>query len=172
MPFGVANAPAQFQQLMDKIFSILGRRPRVQELISRGARMEAHIDDVCLGTNTHEDHLILLGEFFDVCKHGRTRLKVKVEKCEFMQGTMQILGFYTGYGWWSLETANVKPLMGAQLRHETPKQGLHDAHESVRACNLYRRHIKNFTYTRAIMWELVKKSTTWRWGPQEQQAFQ
>ena len=28
-----------------------------------GAQMEAHIDDVCLGTNTQEDHLILLGEF-------------------------------------------------------------------------------------------------------------
>ena len=33
----------------------------MQELISRGAQMEAHIDDVCLGTNTQEDHLILLG---------------------------------------------------------------------------------------------------------------
>ena len=26
--------------------------------------MEPHIEDVCLGTNTQEDHLILLGEFF------------------------------------------------------------------------------------------------------------
>ena len=63
MPFGVANAPALFQELMNKILSILRRRPKVQELISRGAQMEAHIDDVCLGTNTQEDHLILLGEF-------------------------------------------------------------------------------------------------------------
>ena len=50
MPFGVANAPALFQELMNKILSILRRRPKVQELISRGAQMEAHIDDVCLGT--------------------------------------------------------------------------------------------------------------------------
>ena len=49
MPFGVANAPALFQGLMNKILSILRRRPEVQELISRGAKMEAHIDDVCLG---------------------------------------------------------------------------------------------------------------------------
>ena len=52
MPFGVASAPALFQELMKKILSILRRRPKVQELISRGAQMEAHIDDVCLGTNT------------------------------------------------------------------------------------------------------------------------
>ena len=48
MPFGVANAPALFQELMNKMLSILRRRPKVQELISRGAQMEAHIDDVCL----------------------------------------------------------------------------------------------------------------------------
>ena len=83
MPFGVANAPALFQELMNKILSILRRRPKVQELISRGAQMEAHIDDVCLGTNTQEDHLILLGEFFAVCQENHTRLKL--EKCEFMQ---------------------------------------------------------------------------------------
>ena len=68
MPFGVANAPAPFQELMNKILSILRRRPKLQELISRGAQMEAHIDDVCLGTNTQEDHLVLLGEFFAVCR--------------------------------------------------------------------------------------------------------
>ena len=96
MPFGVANAPALFQELMNKILSILRRRTKVQELISRGAQMEAHIDDVCLGTNTQEDHLILLGEFFAVCQENHTRLKL--EKCEFMQETMQYLGFDVGYG--------------------------------------------------------------------------
>ena len=63
MPFGVANAPALFQELMNKIFYILRRRPLVQELISRGAEMEGHIDDVSLGTNTQEDHVLLLREF-------------------------------------------------------------------------------------------------------------
>ena len=61
MPFGVANAPALFQELMNKILYIL--RPLVQELISRGAEMEANIDDVSLGTNTQEDHVLLLREF-------------------------------------------------------------------------------------------------------------
>ena len=99
MPFGVANAPALFQELMKKILSILLPRPVVQELISCGARMEAHIDDVCLGTNSQEDHLILLGEFFAVCQENHTRLKL--EKCELMQETMQYLGFDIGYGWWT-----------------------------------------------------------------------
>ena len=87
MPFGVAIALALCQELMNKILSILRWRPVVQALISQGAQIEAHIDNVCLGTNTQEDHLILLGEFFAVCQENHTRLKL--EKWEFMQDTMQ-----------------------------------------------------------------------------------
>ena len=82
MPFGVANAPALFQELMNKILYILRRRPLVQELISRGAEMEAHMDDVSLGTNTQEDHVLLVQEFSTVCLENH--LCIKLEKCEFM----------------------------------------------------------------------------------------
>ena len=96
MPFGVANAPALFPELMTKILSMLRRTPVVQGPISRGAQMEPHIDDVCLGMNGQEDHLILLGEFFAVCQENHTTLKL--EKCEFMQETMQYLECDIGYG--------------------------------------------------------------------------
>ena len=158
-----------FQELMNKILSILRRRPVVQEIISRGAQMEAHIDDVCLETNTQEDHLILLGEFFAICQENHTRLKLK--KCEFMPETMQYLGFDIGYGWWTPAASKAKPLMDAKVRHEDPKEGLHDVRSFIGACNFYRRHIKNFTYTSAILTDRIKKSTPWHWGPQEQQAI-
>ena len=170
MPFGVANTPTLFQELMNKILSILGRRPVVQKLISRGAQMEAHIDHVCLGTNTQEDHLILMAESFAVCRENHTRLEL--EKCEFMQETMQYLGFDIGYGWWIPAASKAQPLMDAKVRHEDPKKGLHDVRSFIGACNFYRRHIKNVTYISAILTDLIKKSTIWCWGPQEQQAFE
>ena len=77
MPFGVANAPALFQELMKKILYILRRTPLVQELISRGAEMQAHIDDVNLGTNTQEDDVLLFREFFIVCQEEHLRIKLK-----------------------------------------------------------------------------------------------
>ena len=169
MPFGVANAPALFRELMHKILSILRRRLKVQELISRGAQMEAHIDDVCLGTKTQEYHLIFLGEVFAVCQENHTRRKL--DKCAFMQETMQYLGFDIGHAWWTRAASKAKPLMDAKVRHEDPKKGLHDVRSFIGACNFYRRHIKNFTYTSAILTDLIKKSTALRWGPREQQAF-
>ena len=168
-PFRVANAPAVLQELMNKVLSILGQRPVVQELISRGAKMEAHIDDVCLGTNTQEDHVILLGEFLAVSQENHTRLKL--ENCEFMQEIMQYVGIHIGYGWWTPAASKAKPLMDAKVRHEDPKKGLLDVRSFIGACNFYRRHNKNFTYTSAILTDLIKKSTTWHWGPQEQQAL-
>ena len=59
VPFGVANAPGLFQELMNKTFHILRRRPLVQEVISRGAEMAAHIDDLSLRTNTQEEHVLV-----------------------------------------------------------------------------------------------------------------
>ena len=107
MPFGVANAPALFQEVMNKILSILRRRPVVKEPISRGSQMEAHMDDVCLGTNTQDNHFILLGDFFAVRKGSHTRLKLG--KCEFMQETMQYLRFKFGYGWWTPVASSPHP---------------------------------------------------------------
>ena len=80
MPFGVANAPALFQELMNKILYILRRRPLVGGLISQGAGMEAHIDNVSLGTNTQEDHVLLLREFFIVCQENHLRIKLEVDR--------------------------------------------------------------------------------------------
>ena len=63
------------------------------------------------------------------------------------------------------------PLMDGKVRHEDPKKGIQDVRSFIGASNFYRCHIKNFTYTNAILTNLIKKGTTRRWGPQEQQAF-
>ena len=108
MPFGVANAPALFQELMNKMLYILRRRPPVQELVSCGAEMEGHMDDVRLGTDTQEDHILLLQEFFTVCQENH--LRIKLEKGEFMREEIEYLGFDVGYGWWKPAASKMQPL--------------------------------------------------------------
>ena len=152
MPFGVANAAALLQELMKKILYILRRRPLVQELVSRGAEMEAHIDDVSLGTNTQEDHILLLQEFFIVCQDNH--LRIKLEKCEFMREEMEYLGFDVGYGWWKPAASRVQPLRDLHLPDD-PKKGLPNVWSFIGACNFYRRHIHNFTYSSAPLTDLI-----------------
>ena len=144
MPFGFANAPALFQDLVNKILYILRRRPLVQELVSRGAVMEAHVDDVSLGTNTQEDHILLLPEFFTVCQQNHVR--IKPEKCGFMREEMEYLGVDIGYGWWKPVASKMQPLQDIQTR-DNPNKGVHDVRSFVGACNFYRCHIHNFTYS-------------------------
>ena len=96
MPLGVVNARALFRELMNKILYILRRTTLVQELVSHGAEMEAHINDVSLGTNTQVGDILLLQEFFTVCQENH--LCIKLEKCEFMREEMEYLGFDIGYG--------------------------------------------------------------------------
>ena len=110
---------------------ILRRRPLVQELISRGAEMEAQIDDVSLGTNTQEDHVLLLREFFIVCQENH--LRITVEKCEFMKVEMEYLGFDVGYCWWKPAASKMQPLQDMQIRDD-PKKGPHDVRSFVDAC--------------------------------------
>ena len=159
MPFGVANAPALFQELMNEILYILRRRPLVPELVSRGAEIEAHIDDVSLGTNTQEDHILLLQQVFTVCPENH--LRIKLEKCEFMRDEMEYVGFDVGYGWWKPAASKMQPLQDMQIRDD-PKKGLHDVRSFIGACNFYRHHIHRFTYSSAPLSDLIKKTNPWR----------
>ena len=168
MPFGVANAPALFQEPMNKSLYILRRTPLVQELISRGAETEAHIDDVSLGTNTQEDHVLLLRDFFIVCQESHLRIKLK--KCEFKKEEMEYLGFEVGYGWLKSAASRMQPLRDMQIRDD-PKKGLHDMRSFVGAYNFYRRHIHNFTYSSVPLTDLIKKTTPWRCTAREEECF-
>ena len=158
-----------FQLLMNKILYILRRRPLVQELISRGAEMEAQIDDVSLGTNGPADHVLPLPEFLIACQENH--LRIKLEKCGFMKEEMEYLGFVVGYGWWKPAASKMQPLQDMQIRDD-PMKGLHDVRSFVGACNFYRRHIPNFTYSSAHLTDLIKKTTPWRWTTRKEECFQ
>ena len=169
MPFGVPDAPALFQDMMNKIPYILRRRPLVQELVSRGAEREGHIDDVSLGTNTQEDHILLLQEFFAVCQENC--LRIKLEKCEFMCEEIEYLGFNVGYGWWKPTASKMQPLRDMQIR-DNLKKGVHDVRSFIGACNFSQRHIHNFTYSSAPLTNLIKKTNPWRWTDKEEVCLQ
>ena len=93
------------------------------------------------------------------------------KKCELMKEEMEYLGFDVGYGWWKPAASKIQPLRDIQIRDD-PKKGLHNVRSFVGACNFYRRHIHNFTYSSGPLTDLIKKTTPCRWTAREEGCFQ
>ena len=79
MPYGLCNAPATFQRLMQ---NCLGELNLTYALI--------YLDDVIVHSRTPEDHISRLQAVFDrFAQHG---LKLKPSKCHFFKDTITYLG--------------------------------------------------------------------------------
>ena len=79
MPFGLANAPGVFQELMAIV------------LLDSGHFTIAYLDNILIFSQTLEEHLSHIQIVFDrLGKHG---LKLKLSKCQFMQTETNYLGF-------------------------------------------------------------------------------
>jgi len=164
MPFGLTNAPGVFQELMMKVISQMKLKPRVRDLLKKGCVTGVFFDDVGLGSDSIEDHRALLEEFFTVCQGNH--LRIKLTKCEFCTNEMEYLGFDIGYGSWKPSRKKVEALANQQVKN------LKELRSFLGACNFYRRHIENFTFSSATLTDLTKKGVKWIWGTEEERCFQ
>ncbi|KAI5343814.1 hypothetical protein L3X38_011690 [Prunus dulcis] len=80
MPFGLKNAEATYQRLVNKVFAGY-----------IGNIMEVYVDDMLLKSRTAEDHLQNLSIMFGILKDYRMRLNPK--KCAFGVSSGKFLGF-------------------------------------------------------------------------------
>ncbi|MBW0539948.1 hypothetical protein O181_079663 [Austropuccinia psidii MF-1] len=80
MPFGIKNAPAHFQTMMDKIF---------QEEILEGW-MVVYMDDIIIYSETWEDHVQCIDRVLSKCTP--INLKISLKKCNFGQQELLELG--------------------------------------------------------------------------------
>ncbi|KAL0292281.1 UNVERIFIED_CONTAM: hypothetical protein Sradi_6995600 [Sesamum radiatum] len=80
MPFGLKNAGATYQRLVDKIFrSQIGRNVKV------------YVDDMSVKSKKAEDHIANLEETFGVLR--KYKLKLNPAKCAFRVQGGRFLGF-------------------------------------------------------------------------------
>ena len=111
-----------------------------------------------LGTTLIEDHLLLLLEFFDVCMEQN--LRIKLEKCDFLKTELGYLGFRVGDGHWGPCEDKLKPLMEFTINGVKGKaEGVKKIRQFIGGCNFYRRHIRRFTESSAILTDLIKDDT-------------
>ena len=169
LPFGLTNAPATFQELMNQVVARMKMKPTLQALLKKRAVIEVYIDDVLLGTDDADDHLRLVEEFSGTREECNTCLKL--EKCEFMQEEIEYFGFQVGWRWWRPVKEKVAPILKASIRDDKTR-GVKDIRAFLGSRNLYRRHIPAFTYSSHPLTDLTKKTVPWKWTPEHEAQFQ
>ena len=80
MPFGLCNAPATFQRLMNKIFT--------KEI---GDFVCVYLDDILIFSHSIEEHLEHLRRV--LTRLRESKLYAKLHKCEFLKDKVDYLGF-------------------------------------------------------------------------------
>jgi len=79
MPFGLKNAPATFQRLMDNVLSGL-----------QGNELFVYMDDIVIYARSLEEHKIKFNRL--MAKLRDANLKLQPDKCEFLRKEVAYLG--------------------------------------------------------------------------------
>ena len=80
MPFGLKNAGATYQRLMDRVLALM-----------IGRNVQAYVDDMVVTSQQREQHVADIEELFTTI--AKYRLKLNPEKCVFEVEAGKFLGF-------------------------------------------------------------------------------
>ncbi|MBW0509427.1 hypothetical protein O181_049142 [Austropuccinia psidii MF-1] len=125
MPFGIKNAPAHFQRMMDTIF---------QEETLEGW-MVVYIDDIIIYSETWEDHVQYIERVLSKCTP--INLKILLKKCNFGQKEFISLGQKVS----CLSLARDQNKVAAVLQKPVPKN-IKEMQYFLGFASYYRNHIK------------------------------
>jgi len=154
MFFGMTNSPATFQAMMNEI---------LRDLINEG-KVVAFMDDVLVGTETEKGHDEIIEEILKRLEEND--LYVKPEKCMWKARKIGFLGVVIGPNGIEIEEGKVEGVLGWPV----PKT-VKDIRKFLGLTNYYRRFIKDFAQVARPMNVLTRKDEKWRWGDEQQKAF-
>ena len=155
MPYGLKCAGFTFQQAMNMILSkVLGKYAL------------AYIDDVCIYSNTFEEHIEHLDEVLKLLIEGGVRLSMG--KCSFAQSSIDYLGFHvSGKG-----SSPLKSKISAIANFPQPKTQ-RNVRQFLATVGFYRHFIKNFAKIAVPLSELLKKvNKKFTWSQEAQSSFE
>ncbi|MBW0497711.1 hypothetical protein O181_037426 [Austropuccinia psidii MF-1] len=155
MPFGIKNAPADFQRMMDTIF---------QEEILEGW-MVVYIDEIIIYSETWEEH----GKFIDrvLSKFPPINLKISLKKCSF--GKQELLALGHKFSGLSLEIDQNK--VAAVLQNPVPTN-IKEMQSSLGLASYYRNHIKHFAHITSSLYNLCSKDVVFEITKERRDAYE
>ncbi|CAM5173343.1 unnamed protein product [Eretmochelys imbricata] len=154
LPFGLKGAPATFQRLVDQLL-------RGMESFA-----VAYIDDLCVFSQTWEDHVSQVRQVLDRLQGAG--LTIKAEKCKVGMAEVSDLGHQVGSGRLKPEPAKLEVIRDWPAPH-TKKQ----VQVFIGMAGYYRRFVPPFSAIATPITELCKKGKPDKviWTEQCQEAF-
>ncbi|MBW0519344.1 hypothetical protein O181_059059 [Austropuccinia psidii MF-1] len=155
MPFGIKNAPAQFQRMMDTI---------VQEEILEGW-MGVYCDDILIYSETWEDHVQYIDRMLSNCT--TINLKIPCKKCNFGQQELLALGHIVS----GLSLAIDKNKVAAVLQKPVPKS-IKKMQCFLGFASYYRNYIKNFSHITSSLYKLCSEDVLFQVAKEWRDAYE
>jgi hypothetical protein len=154
MPFGLKNAPATFQRFMNMMLSTGGLRTFVM----------AYLDDLVVFSRNVEEHIEHVRQTLAVLsRHG---VKLKLSKCQFGMQKIKYLGHVLDAEGVHVDTEYVKAVK--EMAYPT---NISELRTFLGMGGYYRSFIPSYAKVAQPLYDLLKKTSTWKWTETEKQAM-
>ncbi|XP_056466778.1 uncharacterized protein LOC130405625 [Gadus chalcogrammus] len=153
MPFGLCNAPATFQRLMDRVLA--------------GMQWETclvYLDDIIVLGSDVPQMLQRLGQVFS--RLDQAKMKLKPSKCCLFRRQVAYLGHIVSESGVATDPNKVQKVQD----WPTPTS-IQDVRRFVGLASYYRRFVKDFASIAEPLHALTKKHAQFRWSEECQAAF-
>merc|ERR1711893_81089 len=154
MPFGLNNAPATFQRLMEKVLDGL-----VWDYVV------VYLDDVIIFSKTIDEHLKHLAAVLERFK--KSGLKLKPKKCELCRDQVDYLGHTV-----TPEGVATKADLIEKVRNWDPPRTVRQVRQFLGLCNYYHPYVESYSEIVEPMIRLTDKGAKFVWTPECQSAFE
>ena len=152
MPFGLKNAPATFQRLMNSVLDGL------QDF------SVCFIDDICTYSNDWNSHLVHIRRVLE--RLQTACLTVNLSKCEFCNSSIKYLGHTVGSGQVLPSDAKVRDIV-----HFPSPSNKKMIRQFLGIVGFYRNFVRNFSEVTFPLTELLKENSKFDWTDSCEVAF-
>ncbi|KAI2653179.1 Transposon Tf2-6 polyprotein [Labeo rohita] len=153
LPFGLSNAPAVFQALVNDV---------LRDMIDRFVFV--YLDDILIFSPSHQDHVQHVRQVLQ--RLLENQLFVKAEKCEFHVKSVSFLGHII-----SVEGIRMDPAKVRAVSDWLTPDSRKVLQRFLGFANFYRRFIRNFRQVSAPLTALTSTKIKFSWSVAAQAAF-
>lgn len=155
-PFGLANAPATFQRYINE--QLRGHLD---------VNATAYMDDILVYTDgSKDDHWGVVQSILG--KLEKAGLYLDIDKCDFLCREVKYLGYIVRAG----DSVTVDPAKVKSILEWKAPTSVKGVRSFLGFANFYRCFVDGFSSITAPLTKLTKKDSVWRWGPEENEAFE